>query len=128
MRRTTSRTFNRINIRRTQQKHIFVYSASTAHPVNTTVEAGLPNITGSVQQSYGAFIWRRGSNKGAVSDITSSGHTNDKGIRILYDYDNGAPVGSAGFGIDASASNPIYGASDTVQPPAYYLYIWKRIE
>ena len=102
--------------------------ASTVHPVNTTVEAGLPNITGSVQQSYGAFIWRRGSNKGAVSDITSGGHTNDKGIRILYDYDNGAPVGSAGFGIDASASNPIYGASDTVQPPAYYLYIWKRIE
>lgn len=102
--------------------------ASTTHPVNTTVEAGLPNITGSVKQSYGAFIWEMGSNKGAVSDITSSGHTNNKGIRILHEYDNEAPAGSAGFGIDASASNYIYGNSDTVQPATYYINIWKRIE
>lgn len=27
---------------------------------------------------------------------------------------------------DASASDPIYGASDTVQPPAYFTYTWLR--
>lgn len=28
---------------------------------------------------------------------------------------------------DASRSNPIYGASDTVQPPALYINIWERV-
>lgn len=103
-------------------------SASDTHPAGTTVEAGLPNITGSAKQSYGAFIWQMGSNKGAVSDITSSGHTNGKGITISYTYDNGAPAGAAGFELDASASNPIYGASTTVQPPAYFTYTWLRTD
>lgn len=102
--------------------------ASNAHPAGTTVEAGLPNITGSAKQSYGAFIWQMGSNKGAVSDITNSGHTNGKGIGISYAYDASAPVGAAGFGFDASASNPIYGASTTVQPPAYFTYTWLRTD
>lgn len=100
--------------------------ASDTHPAGTTAEAGLPNITGSAKQSYGAFIWQMSSNEGAVSDITSSGHTNGKGIAISYTYDNGAPAGAAGFGLDASRSNPIYGASNTVQPPAYFTYTWLR--
>ena len=29
-------------------------------------------------------------------------------------------------GFDAGKSNPIYGNSDTVQPPAYLVNIWKR--
>lgn len=103
-------------------------SASDTHPAGTTVEAGLPNITGSAKQSYGAFIWQMGSNKGAVSDITNSGHTNGKGIAISYTYDNGAPAGAAGFELDASASNPIYGASTTVQPPACFTYTWLRTD
>lgn len=103
-------------------------SASDTHPAGTTVEAGLPNITGSAKQSYGAFIWQMGSNKGAVSDITSSGHTNGKGITISYTYDNDAPAGAAGFELDASASNPIYGASTTVQPPAHFTYTWLRTD
>lgn len=103
-------------------------SASDTHPAGTTVEAGLPNITGSAKQSYGAFIWQMGSNKGAVSDITSSGHTNGRGITIPYTYANDAPAGAAGFELDASASNPIYGASTTVQPPAYFTYTWLRTD
>ena len=103
--------------------------ASDTHPAGTTAEAGLPNITGSAKQSYGAFIWQMSSNEGAVSDnITSSGHTNGKGIAISYTYDNGAPAGAAGFGLDASRSNPIYGASNTVQPPAYFTYTWLRTD
>lgn len=101
--------------------------ASDTHPAGTTIEAGLPNITGSVKQSYGAFIWQIGSNKGAVSNITNTGHTDGKGVAISYTYDNSAPAGGAGFEFNASASNPIYGASDTVQPPAYFTYTWLRI-
>lgn len=104
-----------------------IWGASDTHPAGTKLEAGLPNITGSVKQSFGAFIWQMGSNKGAVSDIASSGHTDGKGIRISYAYDDSAPAGAAGFGFDASASNPIYGASTIVQPPAYCLYIWRRV-
>lgn len=100
--------------------------ASDTHPAGTTAEAGLPNITGSAKQSYGAFIWQMSSNEGAVSDIASSGHTNGKGIAISYTYDNGAPAGAAVDGLDASRSNPIYGASNTVQPPAYFTYTWLR--
>ena len=68
-----------------------------------------------------------GSNNGAVSDIISSGHTDGKGVEISYTYDDSAPVGAAGFTFDASASNSIYGASDTVQPSGYYFYFWRRV-
>ena len=105
----------------------FIMGASDTHPAGTTVEAGLPNITGSAKQSFGAFIWQMGSNKGAVSDISNTGHTDGKGIRISYTYDDSAPGGAAGFRFDASASNTIYGASTTVQPPAYCMYIWRRV-
>ena len=104
-----------------------IWGASSLHPAGTTVEAGLPNITGSAKQSFGAFIWQMGSNKGAVSDISNTGHTDGKGIRISYTYDDSAPGGAAGFRFDASASNTIYGASTTVQPPAYCMYIWRRV-
>lgn len=104
-----------------------IWGASDTHPAGTTIEAGLPNVTGSAKQSFGAFIWQMGTNKGAVSNIASSGHTDGKGIRISYTYDDSAPAGAAGFEFDASASNPIYGASNTVQPPAYCIYIWRRV-
>lgn len=39
--------------------------------------------------------------------------------------------GMAGYGyyinFNASKSNAIYGKSSTVQPAAYYVYIWRRI-
>ena len=39
--------------------------------------------------------------------------------------------GSAGYGyyinFNASKSNAIYGKSNTVQPAAYYVHIWRRI-
>lgn len=83
--------------------------------------AGLPNITGSVwnftysaiegaQQKYqcedGAF---------KRSDKYESVGYGSRGI-----------TGHDGFTLDASLSNPIYGASDTVQPPAYMIRAWVR--
>lgn len=83
---------------------------------NSTIEAGLPNITGQVnnllfdtrnlQGSNGAFYWSSlpsGSNGGG---------------------DYARPSGSIGF--NASGSNSIYGNSTTVQPPAYVVNVWRR--
>ena len=103
--------------------------ASAAHPVNTTVEAGLPNITGQLSVRALKSIYKTGvfltQENGALKSIA---------IDSVEDFSNliSTEDASARYGgsvsIDASRSNPIYGASNTVQPPAYYLYIWKRIE
>lgn len=69
----------------------------------TKKEAGLPNITGVAFPFSAEKLYR-----GAFKDST---------------YEGGFPSGHWGsigpaFAFDASLSNPIYGASDTVQPPA----------
>lgn len=93
--------------------------ASYAHAAGTTVEAGLPNITGhagpdggsgfynvSKPNAYGAFYG------GGKSYDWSSATSSTRGKDLCF---------------DASRSNPIYGASDTVQPAAYYVHIWHRV-
>ena len=81
----------------------------------TVKAAGLPNITGSFNSNLlndknsvvtGAFI-----DGGATAKPTPASNGDDS---------------QDGFSFDASRSNPIYGASDTVQPPALTLrYIIK---
>lgn len=97
--------------------------ASAAHLVNTTVEAGLPNITGNVygdtQFGGGALYW------GGSGAIQSSKDT--KGNNIAGYQAQGHGESRSILRIDASKSNSIYGKSSTVQPPAYYVYIWHRI-
>ena len=92
--------------------------ASSSHKAGTTVKAGLPNITGtanggvlsvSTPQSNGAF--------GATHYDSSLSYLSGD-VRRLSTYNRT---------FDASRSNPIYGASDTVQPAAYYVYIWHRV-
>lgn len=89
--------------------------ASDTHPAGTTVEAGLPNITGRMSGLYNEM--RRESKAlyyGEMSDATKiSSAAWEKGKELYF---------------DASRSNPIYGASDTVQPPAYFTYIWLRTD
>ena len=88
--------------------------ASSAHAAGTTVEAGLPNITGSfaanvLNHSYevsGAFTANRKSTYAGSTNTDSSAYK---------------------FSLDASKSNAIYGRSSTVQPAAYYVHIWHRV-
>lgn len=97
-----------------------IWGASDTHPAGTTVEAGLPNITGSFEigQSNGtAPIATISGAFGALYGNTS------KGLADISALSN-APKGVT---IDSSRSSSIYGASDTVQPPAYCLYIWRRV-
>ena len=99
--------------------------ASSAHAAGTTVKAGLPNITGSLSETSndGKTTPFRG-NKNAISSIGALAVTEANSPFCGY----GGYEGSAyDISFDASLSNPIYGASSTVQPAAYFVHIWKRV-
>lgn len=98
--------------------------ASSSHAAGTTAEAGLPNITGST----GRFASAYDSHSSNAADrkqgaLNYSGETSNMGYY--------SSSGLAGYGyyinFNASKSNAIYGKSSTVQPAAYYVYIWRRI-
>ena len=99
--------------------------ASNTHPAWTTVEAGLPNIKGGFDPSYGSFMWAKGTNSGAFGEPSGGAHEH---YTNSYTDDFDAPTGIAGLVFDASFSNPVYGASTTVQPPAYFTYTWLRTD
>ena len=99
----------------------YVLQCSDAnHKAGTTVEAGLPNITGQATfissdgvdnaqyPDRGAFYWANYAHN--VRMQTVSGGTGKRDIMF-----------------DASRSNSIYGRSDTVQPPARIVNVWKRV-
>lgn len=98
--------------------------ASDTHPAGTTVEAGLPNITGTIDSRphnsddniYGCLAYPTG----AFGENMRAGDA-------LSSIAPGVPSRQSDIvSIDASRSNPIYGASTTVQPPAYFTYTWLR--
>lgn len=76
--------------------------ASSSHAAGSTVEAGLPNIKFSFTA---ATVGSRHQSGGDYSVYGAS---------------------SSKFNLDASKSNAIYGASNTVQPAAYYVHYWQR--
>jgi hypothetical protein len=99
--------------------------ASYAHAAGTTVEAGLPNITGSVvpklANTYNLFI--------SESGATMTGAFYNTGVFSSYGGADAAVTNSVPKDLyfDASRSNSIYGRSSTVQPAAYYVHIWRRV-
>lgn len=90
----------------------------------TFKDAGLPNITGDggniqhifagVDQRSGALSTRWTGESGFDAEFHLNG----------YGYGNGAGK----MLLDASQSNPIYGASDTVQPKSYTVYYIMRVK
>ena len=99
--------------------------AGTGYTAGRTVEAGLPNITGSFttkSTDVGGSPFSGDANvlsaKGslAFSEKSTSygGYTGHSGSQYNIQF-------------DASRSNPIYGRSYTVQPAAYYVHIWRRV-
>ena len=93
--------------------------ASSTHAAGTTVEAGLPNIAGRYnrQTGYGEM----GTNNQSTGPFYRDGPDTGR-----------APAGSQSVNaglmyFDASRCSTIYGASDTVQPAAYYVHIWHRV-
>ena len=92
--------------------------ASSSHAAGTTVKAGLPNITGTA--NGGVLSISKPSSNGAfgATEYTS---------RYSYNSGEGTSFKMYDRTFDASKSNAIYGASSTVQPAAYYVYIWHRV-
>lgn len=87
--------------------------ADGSQVAGSTIEAGLPNITGTfTNNGHGSYAKTSGafSGGGNVNGHSNDGHATDGGT----------------FTFDASRSNSIYGKSETVQPPAYVVNIWKR--
>ena len=80
--------------------------------VGKYVEAGLPNITGSVGYTIG-------TNSSATGSITKD---NDSNSAWWSGATNVARAST--FYLDASRSSSIYGNSTTVQPPATQMYLY----
>lgn len=97
-----------------------IMGASEDHPAGTTVEAGLPNIEGTIDscdfgrgfKSTGAFALIGGDSPTKQNYLPNSSDT----WQHFYPQ----------ISLSAATSNPIYGASDTVQPASYYFNIWIR--
>jgi hypothetical protein len=85
------------------------------------IEAGLPNITGTISlqnQSFGTAVFN-----GAFSS-TSWSRTNNSG-----DGGTGSGLRKVAFKASSSnPSNPIYGDSDTVQPPSIKVRVYTRYQ
>lgn len=84
-----------------------------ASEAGTQRSAGLPNITGVM----GVMACNATHQVGACVSLSTQGYIADKLEWTSLRND---------LGIDASKSNPIYGSSDTVQPPAYMVRAWVR--
>lgn len=96
--------------------------ASNSHFGGTTAEAALPNITGKIASSYSNYYNNPWRPSGAFK------LNEKKRVTSVSAESGGQTVGSFYETIfDASLSNAIYSASDTVQPPAYYVYNWLRL-
>lgn len=92
-----------------------VLQGTGTNSVGTTIEAGLPNITG-----YLAPSWSN-QNNAPTSGAFYTDETTSNQIVNVYSQ------GNKTFKFDASRSSSIYGNSSTVQPPAYIVNIWERI-
>lgn len=89
--------------------------AGSGHAAGTTVEAGLPNITGSFVANVHYMC----------NEVSGAFTTGSDWLRSTGGNDSDAHVYK--FSLDASKSNAIYGRSSTVQPAAYYVHIWRHV-
>lgn len=80
---------------------------------NTTIAAGLPNITGSIIGS---------STRGFASSATGCFTVG----ALKGTMQTNSPNERGNVYMDASRSSSIYGNSNTVQPPAYVVNVWRR--
>ena len=97
---TCSTTYN---VRGTSQTFSNTYTADTNYA------AGLPNITGT-----GHYADNNNAFAGALYNAGNANYIGD-----------GSASGTL-IALDASRDRAIYGKSNTVQPNAYVVYVWKR--
>ena len=102
-------------------QNMTLWGSSADGEVGTTKSAGLPNITGRIGYFSGDRVLK-GNGMGELGAF-------DRYNTINSSINNVSISGTADsyyFDFDASLSNSIYGNSNTVQPPALVINIWKR--
>ena len=96
--------------------------ASDSHPAGSTAEAGLPNVTGTLYNNW----FGNGPSASSGSSIYPSNL--DKAYGVMWGKSGNETYYVPGrLVLNAANGNGIYGSSDTVQPPAYYVNIWLRV-
>ena len=88
---------------------------SSSHGAGSTVSAGLPNIKGAVLDTWHGS---GPSGSGALSVAVNGRSSVRKGDDGTFTWGN--------FYFNAASYNSIYGNASTVQPAAYYVYMWRR--
>lgn len=88
---------------------------SSSHGAGSTVSAGLPNIKGAVLDTWHGS---GPSGSGALSVAVNGRGAVRNGDDGTFTWGN--------FYFNAASYNSIYGNASTVQPAAYYVYMWRR--
>lgn len=99
-----------------------VLQTGAASEAGSQREAGLPNITGRRVSKWGGAD---GAGRSWYSGCFKQDRDENIPPTTNADDWNDGNVGT-GFAFDASLSNPIYGKSNTVHPPAYMVREWVR--
>lgn len=99
--------------------------ASSDSQLGTTIDSGLPNVTGRVIPR-----WSDASGQGIIIADEGQGalYTSFSGTGNWFSHPDVNDSGSRNdmINFDASKSNSIYGKSEIVQPPALFCNIWQR--
>ena len=108
-----------------------LWGSNESHPESgENIPAGLPNITGKL----GNPTKPKDGEVLTGLDTDSLGKDSESAIYLSNKVTNAGGLGTTGgwgyltMTLDASRNNPIYGNSNTVQPPAFVVHIWKRVE
>lgn len=96
--------------------------ADSGHSAGTTIEAGLPNITGRGYDGIGG-----GSDTQANQTAEGALYCGNSKNAWNAHYAGTATENVPALSFDASRSSSIYGNSTTVQPPAYIVNIYRRV-
>lgn len=99
---------------------VCLQTADTTHGAGTTIDAGLPNITGTFNP------YSEGSGVATMKQSLTGAFYGVSTDQWGWGTANGLDQDNYLIGIDASRSSAIYGKSTTVQPPAYALIAWRR--
>lgn len=100
--------------------------ADSKHAVDTTISAGLPNITGNFRVTNQWNTKAFGS--GEPNNVTSGAFTSGAQWGTNSAGNGGTGAKGWDYYFKASDSSSVYNSDvTTVQPPAYVVNIWKRI-
>lgn len=89
-----------------------------------TVDAGLPNLSGNVVRALSDY--NKGNTNYSIYTTNPFYYNASEEYGTTWNATEGTLDAIRNIKFDASRANSIYGNSDTVQPPALVVYMWKR--